>query len=350
MSAAAEATLLGKLESAGAAMRVGDLAAATRAIDEALAIAPQDPRARTQLGLLFFQQGRFAEAAATFEGVVAAQPSSARARMQLGLAQLKRGAYAEAALDLERSLVLDPTDTRARSYLGLAYARVGDRQRAREAFRAAGREDLARAVTEAGEPGARGPGLVEFAAARALPEGGAALRLAGEGALVASTAEGIRIRRGGWIAMRGDVSAAAAELPGRHQGEVARTGAPIVLAEGPGEIVVAPRGGRFELMALESEVVYLAARALFAWTAPLRAECGRVPGRSPLYAMRLAGRGQAAVRTTTPLVTARLLFGQHPCVDAAALVGWTGGVRVHMSDDTALAVRLEGEGAALLET
>lgn len=341
--------LLSHVERAAEALRRGDVPGATAAVDAALALRSDDPRARLVLGLLFFRQERFAEACAAFAAVVAAQPGNASARTNLGLSQLKRGAYAEAALELERALVLEPQNQRARGYLGLAYARLGDRLRAEEAFRTAGREDLARAVAEGQSArlhGAPDEGLVRYAADRAVPEGGAALRLGPEGVLCASAEEGLCIRRERWISVVGAVDVDPGPLPVRGRDPAAL--GPLAFASGPGEILIGPGRGRFQVIPLRSEVLYVTAGAIYAWTADLRAESGRAPGRPPLDALRLAGRGVAAVRADGPLVSLRVAEGREARVERAVLVGWTGGVRLRMLEGGSLGARARGEGALLL--
>ncbi len=338
-----ERAFLEFVDRATEALRHGDLEKAEQGVDAALAIRPGDSRAQTVLGLLFFKQDRFAEACAAFTTVVQSQPSNASARVNLGLSQLKRGAYAEAALELERALVLDPSNTRARGYLGLAYARKGDRLRAREAFAAAGRADLASAVAErrsGREGGADEEGLVRFAAERALPESGQPLRLGKDGVLCVSTAEGVCIRRERWLAMHGAVVLEPAP-------EADLLGSALLAASGGGDIVAARGDGHFEVIPLRSDVLYVAAPAIYAWTRGLRAEAGHAPGSSRLCALRLAGRGVAVVRTASPLVTARVGELREALVSREALVGWTGGVRVRVLGGE-LGVRIRGEGAVLL--
>jgi uncharacterized protein (AIM24 family) len=365
-----EAELLGHVERANDALRGGDLVLATREVDAALAIAPRDVRARMALGLLFFKQDRYGEAGEVWTAVLVSDPGSAPARLTLGLAQLERGERPAAALELERALVLDPRNQRARGYLGLAYARLGDKLRAREAFLSAGREDLARALAEqsrAGDGAEDGAALVEVAAERAIPKLGGALRVGAAdgppGLLVASAAEGVYLRRQRWIGMTGDV-ALAPELPrsalsGRGAAGVGEPA--FVGAWGGGEILIS--GGPYAVIPLRSEVVYVVAEALCAWTAGLRAESGCVPadraaGAAPMSAVRLAGRGAAAVRTAGPIVTAPVAEGRTARVARGALVGWTGGVRVRVVAASAasvaggadgLAVRVGGEGAMLLD-
>jgi tetratricopeptide (TPR) repeat protein len=93
--------------------------------------------------------GRSAEAEAALREVADELPDDATVHLNLGLIALKLERFASAVESLGRASALKPDDRRAFGYLGYAYARLGDRERAADAFRRAGQEVLAAEVESA---------------------------------------------------------------------------------------------------------------------------------------------------------------------------------------------------------
>jgi uncharacterized protein (AIM24 family) len=110
----------------------------------ALAAAPEDLRALKLLALIRFKLGRFAEARDAYQKLAAAAPDDSAVRMNLGLIALKLDWVDEATAELEIAVRLSPGDLQAWTYLGYAHVRSGRADLAAEAFRRAGKEDLAR--------------------------------------------------------------------------------------------------------------------------------------------------------------------------------------------------------------
>jgi Flp pilus assembly protein TadD len=103
----------------------------------ALALDPEDARARTNLGGIFLRQGRAAEAAAEFRRALAAKPDSAEAHNNLGLVLLQDGQLAEAERQFVESLSIDPESMEALVNLGGAYLMQGKRADAVKTLREA---------------------------------------------------------------------------------------------------------------------------------------------------------------------------------------------------------------------
>jgi uncharacterized protein (AIM24 family) len=132
------------LTKGGELLRAEKLAEARVELERANELKPGDHRILNLLGLAYFKLGEYAQAKKIYTDLVEKQPSDASLRLNLGLVYLRMGAPDEAIVELNRSQELDPKQSRAAQYLGLAYARKGQLERARDAFRAAGQEDLAR--------------------------------------------------------------------------------------------------------------------------------------------------------------------------------------------------------------
>ena len=89
-----------------------------------LANAPDDHEARAVLGLLYMQQGRYAEAAEAYRLAVRLAPDSSRYHNNLGNAYLRLQDNAPAIQAYSEALRLDPEYGRAHYNLGLAYLHV----------------------------------------------------------------------------------------------------------------------------------------------------------------------------------------------------------------------------------
>jgi Flp pilus assembly protein TadD len=132
----------GAAESLGA----GDLEGARRLLMEALTLAPQEPLAIYNLGVVELRQERPQEALAAFERLLAmetGQPGTvphdllALTRASLGLLYYQRDHPEDARDHLREAVRLDPLNARSWETLGLALRRLGEGRDAREAFRRA---------------------------------------------------------------------------------------------------------------------------------------------------------------------------------------------------------------------
>ena len=155
------------------AISLGDFARAEETLVRALELAPEDPEAGSLLGWALMGQGRLDEARLVCERVLTRVPGFALARVNLGyialrrgahdeavelladsvhdegdrkaalyatfylgLVSLRRGAFAEAVAYFRRAIALAPNLLEAYYETGRALWLAGDRQGAREAWRA----------------------------------------------------------------------------------------------------------------------------------------------------------------------------------------------------------------------
>ncbi len=96
---------------------------------------PDSPRARGNLGLALYYQGRLEEAEFQFHEALKRYPQMARAYGGLGLVFRKRGQLEEAARALTRAIELDPKFVGAREKLGLVLEAMGKWEAAMEEYR-----------------------------------------------------------------------------------------------------------------------------------------------------------------------------------------------------------------------
>ena len=97
--------------------RAGDVAAARREFDAALARCPAHPDARTGLGYVALREGDAAAARRSFDAVLAQAPGNVDALVGRGLAAWRQGDLATVRSAFTRVRELDPGNTEARDYL-----------------------------------------------------------------------------------------------------------------------------------------------------------------------------------------------------------------------------------------
>ena len=117
-------------------------------LERANQLKPSDGRIMNLLGLTFFRLGRYPEAQAIYAELVKRSPKEPSLRLNLGLVHLKRGDVDDAIRELTRARELDPSQLRTMGYLGLAFARKGRYALARDAFHAAGQDELAKEMDQ----------------------------------------------------------------------------------------------------------------------------------------------------------------------------------------------------------
>jgi tetratricopeptide (TPR) repeat protein len=115
---------------AGALLQLGRAPAAARALRQALAARPRDPRLACNLGVAEHAAGRFDAARAAFEAALALRPDSAEALAGLAAAARAAGDPAAAAATWRRLLALRPQDPAAGPGLALALADAGQDEQA----------------------------------------------------------------------------------------------------------------------------------------------------------------------------------------------------------------------------
>jgi arylsulfatase A-like enzyme/Flp pilus assembly protein TadD len=103
----------------------GDLDAAITEYRRALAAEPESPEARRLLGRALADKGQTDEAVALLRGASAAQPESAQSAVQLGFALARQGKLDDAITHYQRALTLEPGSAEAQAYLGSALANQG---------------------------------------------------------------------------------------------------------------------------------------------------------------------------------------------------------------------------------
>lgn len=117
-------------------------------LEQALALQPTDPKGQDLLGIVYFRLGLYPRAITIYERLVQTHPDAIEPRINLALSYLKTGQPARAGVELERVVAQSPTHGRAWGYLGLAMQRIGDYERAAQAFLSGGHEAMARRVAE----------------------------------------------------------------------------------------------------------------------------------------------------------------------------------------------------------
>jgi len=102
-----------------------DIAGATREVDRALALAPQDAEALVQLGTLQASVGELALAEASYQRALALDPLSSTAGYNLGANWLSMGEYAKAEQMLQRLIRQNPESAANRIQLAIAQIGLG---------------------------------------------------------------------------------------------------------------------------------------------------------------------------------------------------------------------------------
>ncbi|HWS87954.1 MAG TPA: FG-GAP-like repeat-containing protein [Pyrinomonadaceae bacterium] len=108
------------------ALQVGDDVRAEEKLKEATALAPDEPAAWADLGLLYMRQRRFDEAAQSLERARQLAPENAGLYVLTGQLESARGNSAEAAGHFRRGSELDPRNLKALYALGREVERVGE--------------------------------------------------------------------------------------------------------------------------------------------------------------------------------------------------------------------------------
>lgn len=118
-----------------AALQVGDDVRAETKLKEATALAPDEPAAWANLGLLYLRQKEFERAAENLEKARTLAPDNAQIHVLLGLLESNRGRFAEAITHLRRAVELDPKNLKAVYMLAQEIEREGGQDSDAEAQR-----------------------------------------------------------------------------------------------------------------------------------------------------------------------------------------------------------------------
>jgi uncharacterized protein (AIM24 family) len=352
---------------------------------------PEDVALRLNLGLVELRMGLYAQAAISMRQVVEREPDNKRAHGYLGLALMRAGdlhnAHAalvkaeqpELARQVEQRLA-EHGDDEAKVRQELRFA-AGSGARRLEAD-----QPFALPEMEPGEPPpaneAKGHwtlhqlgekeflGVVPSDASRELPKSIAAFateRLVrpGEinqpcvlsgGMLVISVDGKIYTRTLGAFASTGQIS--FEPLYRRRRGQMSEEtfgqGTDgLFVASGKGTLVIAPRGGRFSVLALEDDILFVREQGLFAFEESLHWESGRMPKSAPeiMWALQFRGIGRVVLRSARPLSTLKVEAEAPLFVESSTVFGWIGRVvpRVLPGSDDLRYVECTGEGALIVE-
>jgi predicted Zn-dependent protease len=120
---------------------LGNIAAARRAAERAIAAAPSLSRPRSILGFADLAQFFFAAAEQAFRGAAALDPGDPLPRIGLGLTAIRLGNLNAGTREIEVAVALDPASSVLRSYLGKAYAAGWDYDAALRQWRLAQQSD-----------------------------------------------------------------------------------------------------------------------------------------------------------------------------------------------------------------
>jgi tetratricopeptide (TPR) repeat protein len=117
---------------AQAAFAQRDLAGAQRAYEEALRKAPDNVYLLSNLGVVRFRDGRFAQAEVVLKQAVAFAPNDDFSHTTLGTVYFMQGRYDEALVELDIALKLNSKNAEAHCYKGICAATKGSQGVARQ--------------------------------------------------------------------------------------------------------------------------------------------------------------------------------------------------------------------------
>ncbi|HSQ62138.1 MAG TPA: tetratricopeptide repeat protein [Polyangiaceae bacterium] len=115
-------------------------------LETALDLQPRDPKGQDLLAGVYFRLGMYPRAIQIYEQLHRDIPNDPALMINLALCYLKTGQSQAARGVLEELVVQLPEHRRAWGYLGLAYERLGDLDKAEQAFERAGHASMARRV------------------------------------------------------------------------------------------------------------------------------------------------------------------------------------------------------------
>jgi Flp pilus assembly protein TadD len=359
---------------------------------------PEDAAIRLNLGLVELRMGRHLEAVHNLKKVVQVEPDNARAQGYLGLALMRsgdlngarqafvKGGQGELAKQVEERMAQAEEALAARSDLRRA-ALEGERhldseqpfgavelEAPQEEARRGGSWQLRVPGERPPMPGPEGsdvvalPILLEppkpvaaYATSRLLRPGGPGepFSMAAEGGMLLVRVDGrLPTRTYGAIASTGQLT--FEPLNRRVRGHAVdetfgEGGEAMFAAVGNGLMVVSPRGGKFTVLQLTDDIVYVREPAVYAFEESLHWENGRVPGGGAdgLRVVQFRGAGRMVMRTLRQTYTLKIEPDSPLFVEASTLMGWIGRVvpRVMHGEGGAPTAYIEasGEGVLILE-
>ncbi len=358
-----DSNLLAHLTTAGELLRRGKMAEAGAEIAAALRISPSDVRALNLLGLLRFQSGQVDEAYSVYSRLVSEHPADPALRLNLGLCELRRGQPEQAVVHLALVVRSEPDNLRALSYYGLSLLRAGRLIEARPILLRAGQQELIAevdqklgaqprggdAIAEVEPPLLKPPRIVQplveepqLSIAPPLSDVLAAATIGQAPAVFSLTCDGLLLVRVlGQVLLRGDgVLASVGTLDFVPLSEDAldavvpvsedAAAASLFRAEGRGELLLSPQGGRFtpmsladgeELLVTESSLSACSSSLLLVPKAVARSE-------DELPSLRLVGPGELVLRSPSELHALVVRPGQSGYLDESCVLAWTSGLSI----------------------
>ena len=129
------------LASAQQAQARGEFESAAEFYRKAVAIQPEIPELKANLGLMYYQTGKDDRAIEAFHQAIRLKPALFVPQLFLGLDYVKLKQFKEAIPYLQRAAQLKPTDVQAQLGLGQAYAGVGNTRLAIRSYQRASEVD-----------------------------------------------------------------------------------------------------------------------------------------------------------------------------------------------------------------
>jgi tetratricopeptide (TPR) repeat protein len=114
------------LASAQQAQARSDFQSAAKFYKQAVAIHPEIPELKANLGLMYYQTGKYAEAAGAFHDALHLKPALFVPNLFLGLDYIQQKRFREALPFLKRAALSNPSDLQTHLSLGKAYTGTGD--------------------------------------------------------------------------------------------------------------------------------------------------------------------------------------------------------------------------------
>ena len=103
-------------------------------LEQALKLQPRDAKGQDLLAVVYFRLGLYPRAIGIYEDLARMFPEDISLSQNLALCYLKTSQAEKARALLEKVVAAQPGHTRAWSYLGLAYEKLGDYDKAKDAF------------------------------------------------------------------------------------------------------------------------------------------------------------------------------------------------------------------------
>ena len=93
--------------------------------EKVIEINPNNIEVHNNLGLAYYNQGKYSQAVTEFEKVIRINPNNIEAHNGLGLVCYSQGKYQQAEVEFEKVIKLDPNNAIAHHNLGLVYKEQG---------------------------------------------------------------------------------------------------------------------------------------------------------------------------------------------------------------------------------